>query len=89
MGNYVDYKISMWVRIPIEHTDNIPAIIEKFKAGELPSGVDGELYAEDGSPEYDNMYDTEEYLTPSQNNGDATVEIFQNNKQVWNNQIIK
>ena len=87
--NYVDYKVTLWSRVYIEDSKNIPAIIEQFKGGHLPTNVTAELFAEDGCPEYNTLYDTEEYLAPSENKDDATVEIYEGEKQVWNNQIIK
>ena len=90
MRNYLDYKHSAWSRLYFKEGTDISKIIEKLEQGYLPSELcdDPEL----GFDEFEQIDDTEEYITPSENYNQPTIEIYQNVKDteswqecIWDN----
>lgn len=75
---YLDYKYTNWGRIYFKDNANMSKIIEKLEKGYLPSELcdDPEL----GFDEFEQIDDTEEYITPSENDNQPTIEIYQNVK---------
>ena len=89
MENYLDYKATIWVRIPIDKEENISKIIESLETinGD-PEYLDDILFneEEDINMTSDYLYDTQGYLSIEDNQGNATIEIFKDNKQIWSNE---
>ena len=90
MRNYLDYKHTSWSRLYFKEGTDISKIIEKLEQGYLPSELcdDPEL----GFDEFEQIDDTEEYITPSENYNQPTIEIYQNVKDteswqecIWDN----
>ena len=75
---YLDYKYTNWGRIYFKDNANMSKIIEKLEKGYLPAELcdDPEL----GFDEFEQIDDTEEYITPSENDNQPTIEIYQNVK---------
>ena len=75
---YLDYKYTNWGRIYFKDNANMSKIIEKLEQGYLPAELcdDPEL----GFDEFEQIDDTEEYITPSKNDNQPTIEIYQNVK---------
>lgn len=88
MKNYLDYKAIVWVRVPIDKEENIPKIIESLEtANGDPEYLDEVLFNDEENTHmtFDYLYDTPVYLPIEDNQGNATIEIFKDSKQVWNN----
>ena len=76
MSKYLDYKATIWGRLYFSDDTDMNKIIEKLEEGYLPSELcDEEL----GFTEFESMLDTEEYITPSENEGMSTIEIYEDN----------
>lgn len=80
---YFDIKVSVWQRIEIPEEVDPQTVIEYFRQH---TGT-GNIY-EIGidSSTYETIHDSEEELQPEDNEGDSTVEVYDDNKQlIWNN----
>lgn len=84
MKNYIDYKETIWNRIYLADDADMDKIIADIQ----------EKGIEDFAKEYNEfdleqgpIYETAEYVSPDDNHGQATVEIYRNEKQVWDNEI--
>lgn len=71
---YLDYKATIWFRIPIESEDDLEKIKKKMESGELPSELYNDPDLKIGQCEP--LYDTEEFISPNENDGQSTIEIF-------------
>ena len=87
---YLDYKYTNWGRIYFKDNANMSKIIDKLEQGYLPAELcdDPEL----GFDEFEQIGDTEEYITPQENNNQPTIEIYENVKEttfwqecIWDN----
>lgn len=83
--NYLDYKATIWFRIPIENADIIPEIIRKIENGSTPNEIFNDLYEEDEYIFCEQIDETEEFMTPVENEGYETIEIFKGERKVWDN----
>lgn len=90
MRNYLDYKHTNWSRLYFKKGTDMSKIIDKLEQGYLPSELcdDPEL----GFDEFKQIDDTEEYITPSENDNQPTIEIYENVKDtehwqecIWDN----
>ena len=89
MENYLDYKATIWVRVPIDKEENIPKIIESLEnINGDPEYLDDILFNDEENTymTFDYLYDTQDYLSIEDNQGNATIEIFKDNKQIWSNE---
>ena len=79
--NCIDYKVTSWVRAHIDDKSNINKIVDDLKNHKyLPS--DG-LDIDTG---YEALFDTEEYITPSENGGCSTIEVYdKDGNLIWQN----
>lgn len=88
---YVDYKFTRWGRIHFKDDADIDKIITALKEGVLPDELCDEK--EYGFDEFEDLYDTEEFISPSENNNECTIEVYQEDineptkyqKEIWNN----
>lgn len=83
--NYVDYKATIWGRLYFEEDTDMQKIIKKLEEGFLPSEL-----CDDESlkfSHFEHLFDTEEYITPKENNDEPTIEVYENsnNERIWNN----
>jgi hypothetical protein len=77
---YVDFKVTVWCRAHLDDVD-MDKIIEMLKNGATSS----DLFAEELAYEWETLNDTEVLITPEQNNSDATIEVYEDDKEIWNN----
>ena len=82
MNNYIDVKVTVWNRLHFADEANMKGIAELIKEDGLEQVIDEKL----GFVESESLYDTEEKLTPSDNGNEATIEVYENGKEVWNNE---
>ena len=68
MRKYVDYKYTSWRRMYFKEDADMSKIIDKLEQGYLPIelGYEKELKFD----RFEHLDDVEEYITPSENNGD-------------------
>ena len=83
---YVDIKYTIWQRVHFHKETNMNEIIELIKTGNEDSIFDEEL----GFMENEVLYDTEEQLSLEDNEGNATIEVYQGNDNgnqelIWDN----
>jgi hypothetical protein len=82
----IDYKATIWFTIEVDDEATLQKAKELLEQGLLPDDLYNELYDELGSAEI--LYDTEELLSPKENNNQATVEIFDSKgNKIWGNSI--
>ena len=83
MSKYVDYKCTVWGRLEFDDSVNTDVIISKIKEGFLPAELfDAEELKLKGFHFVD---DTEESMSLEENDGNATIEVFDDDKMVWDN----
>lgn len=81
MKKYVDVKISMWKRVEFDEDADIKEVITIIQK----EGVE-EIYNYNlGQRQSETMEETEATLTPEENGGEATVEVFMDDTLLWNN----
>lgn len=94
-----DFKITIWERINVPECDE-QTILDKFKSGEFDCSQDvydyyDKLYGDDDTldpidPVREILYDTEESMTPEDNNGYSTIEILADNGNLlYSNRTLK
>jgi hypothetical protein len=82
MKHYIDYKATVWFRIPIKKKD-LELITNKLINGKTPADLYNDVDLELGQCEP--LYDTEEFILPFKNDSQSTIEIFSNNQFIWHN----
>lgn len=82
MEHYIDYKATVWFRIPIKKED-LELITNKLVNGETPADLYNDIDLELGQCEP--LYDTEEFMLPSENDNQNTIEIFSDTQVIWHN----
>jgi hypothetical protein len=76
MSKYVDYKAIVWGRLYFSDDTNMNKVIEKLEQGALPSDLCDDLDL--GFQEFEFLFDTEEYMSPSENQDCHTIEVYEN-----------
>jgi hypothetical protein len=83
MGFYIDTKLTIWDRMEFESEEQMLEAKALLESGELKSGLDVSDHFELSA---EIMLDTQEELTPEENNGLATLQIFnENGDTIWHN----
>ena len=86
-NNYVDTKVTIWTRAYFTEDTDMQTIVQMIKEGDHKTG---EIYDNSiGFIIYETLYDTEVHISPEDNHGDATVEVYQLNETIWENSIKK
>lgn len=83
MKNYIDVKITVWNRFHFAEQANMTGLVDLIKENGLDEVIDDKL----GFTESEILFDTEERLNPSDNDNQATIEVYADAKQIWNNEI--
>ena len=89
----IHYKVTTWCKLKFDGDVKKEDIIKKLEEGYLPL----ELGYADVVPnlehcEWEAINDTEEYLSPEENDGEATIELMEETekgglKAIWDNSI--
>lgn len=79
-NNYIDIKHTVWERFHYKDDINIESLIETLKNYGVPLGEH-----EDGFVECETLYDTLDEMSLEENNGLSTIEIYSNNKLIYEN----
>jgi len=84
INKYVDFKVTIWARAHFSDDTDMAAIVEELKNNPSSNAVCDE---EKGFESYEILYETEEALTPEDNKGNITIEVYDNNdkKPLWAN----
>ena len=89
MDSYLDYKATIWFRIPIQNKETLEKVKEKIQQGMLPSELYNDLDTEHELGTCELLYDTEEFISPNENDGQSTIEIYENGDKdvqiIWDN----
>lgn len=77
----IHYKTTMWCKIVLDDSKiSKEEVIQKLNEGQLPFeiGFDG-----DTDSEWIVMEDTEEFITPVENDGESTIELMEETEKGW------
>lgn len=90
MDKYLDYKATIWFRIPIQSEEVLQKVKQKIEEGLLPSELYNELDTEHELGQCELLYDTEEFISPNENDGQSTIELYGgsdngNQECIWDN----
>ena len=77
---YVDFKVTTWCRAHLEDVD-LDEVIEDLKSGKGSE----HLFAKELAYEWEQLVDTEVSMKLEENNGNATIEVYEDDKEIWNN----
>lgn len=72
------YKITVWVAMKFPGDVTKEEIIGRLEKGEMPLDVGNEFDCE-----YENMTETEEYVTLEENDGQSTIEVMEETEKGW------
>ena len=79
MENYsIEYKVSSWRRIGFENKEDYDKAIALINSGECPENI------EDYTDNY-SIDNTDEYLSPEDNDNQSTIEGYCNGELIWSN----
>ena len=85
----IHYKTTMWCRIILDETKiSKEEVLQKLNEGYLPSEIG---FDNDIDSQWEIIGDTEEFITPAENDGESTIELmeYQDGKLgmqcVWDN----
>lgn len=75
---YLDYKVECWVRVEIDQDADLNKIIENLEKFSPYDAVE----RESASTNIEYLMESEEYITPEDNDGQNTIEIYNNDGQL-------
>ncbi len=78
---YIDVKVTIWNRIHFQEDADIQKAIAVIENEGIESVYDEAL----GFQEYSPMYETEENISPQDNEGNSTIEVYEDDKLLWEN----
>ena len=81
-NNYVDYKVEIWRRAFFSENADMKKVSEVAKEN-LESIFDEDL----GFTEDYYLFVTEYYVPPEENDNQSTIEVYEEDKEIWNNGI--
>ncbi len=82
MEHYIDQKATVWFRIPVKKED-LELVTNKLVNGTTPAELYDDIDLELGQCEP--LYDTEEFISPNENDSQNTIEIFSDTQLIWYN----
>jgi hypothetical protein len=91
MDNYLDYKATIWFRIPIWSEEALFKVKQKLKEGLTPADLYDLLDSDIEIGQCEPLYDTEEFLKPIENGNQPTIEIYKGDgsdvEMIWDNTV--
>jgi len=80
----IHYKVTTWCKLKFDGNVQKEDIIKKLEEGYLPLelGYD-EIIPNLVNCEWEAINDTEEYLSPEENDGEATIELMEETERGW------
>jgi hypothetical protein len=86
---HIDYKATVWFRIPVHNDDTLETIKQMLEKGYNPARLYEELYQKgdsDSLGDRETLWDTEEPMSPSDNDGQPTIELVDEERNIlWDN----
>lgn len=83
---YIDYKVTVWKRVYFDEDTDSKKVIQVLEEDGLGYVFDEEL----GFVEQETLFETEDDMTPEENGGYATIEVYENNNLagdlIWSNE---
>ena len=82
----IHYKVTIWQSVKFPEGTSKEKILERLNKGELPEDIAGDY----SDAEFEILYDTEEFLPVSENDGQPTIELMVREKDgylkpIWDN----
>ncbi|MES2328145.1 MAG: hypothetical protein V4539_00995 [Bacteroidota bacterium] len=84
MKKFIDVKVTLWNRYYFNEGADINKLTELVRENGIDEVIDDEL----GFNCSEILFDTMEEMTPDENGGNSTIEIYVDDNSVWNNEII-
>ena len=81
MKNYIDVKVTVWNRIHFTDDTDMSKLRHDMEQGGMEEVTDEAR----GFVDNETLYDTEERLTPQDNGKASTIEVYQDEKLIWEN----
>ena len=81
-NNYVDYKVEIWRRAFFSENADMKKVSEVAKEN-LEDIFDEDL----GFIEDVYISETEYYVSPEENDNQSTIEVYEEDKEIWNNEV--
>lgn len=78
MENYVDEKVTTWIRHYFTDDTDMEEVVKTIKECSF-SYIFDDNFVESEKLDYEHLLDV------SDNNGEATIEVYKNDKLIWNN----
>lgn len=82
------YKATIWCKLHFPDSTNKEDLIKKLNEGYLPSELGyGDIVEGVHDVEWETILDTEDFLSVEENDGEATIELFEDPTQnpIWDN----
>ena len=80
---FIDCKVSIWKRIHLSENANSEKVIQALEKGGIDDVYDDEL----GFVEQEILYETAEEMTPEENRGHSTIELYSPvGELIWSNE---
>ena len=77
----IHYKTTMWCRIILDDSKiSKEEVLQKLNEGQSPSEIG---FDEDINSQWEVMGDTEEFITPVENDGQSTIEVMEETEKGW------
>lgn len=71
----IHYKTTMWCKIILDETEiSKEEVLQKLNEGYLPSEIE---FDEDINSEWEVISESEEFITPAENDGQSTIELME------------
>lgn len=88
--NYIDYKITIWRRMHLKDKANMINLVKKLEGKAIGTADDLMAETDDWDDIFDDedelLYETEVSMTPEENEGSSTVEVYKEDEVIWSNQ---
>ena len=87
---YIDYKTTIWQRLYFTDETDMQEKIKKLEKDYLPFDL---AEAGEGFIENEILYDTQEFITAEENDGQSTIEVFETRDDeyfqecIWDNSL--
>lgn len=81
MNNYIKIKVAVWYRLHFNEYANMQGIADLIKENGLDEVIDENI----GFVDSVMLHETQVRLTPAENDNQSTIEVYSEDKEIWNN----
>lgn len=81
MNNYIKVKVTVWYRLRFDQYANMQGIADLIQENGLDEVIDEKL----GFVDSGILHETQVRLTPAGNDNQHTIEVYADDKEIWNN----